>query len=308
MFLHVFINCPHTACECNATGSASSECNSLTGECDCKPNIQGSKCDICMEGFYLSNPSSLDGCQSCDCNLGGSLSPFCDMYTGQCPCRSGLTGQTCSDVIPGYFFPSIDYLIFEAENAKGAHIVTNGGFAYHLVTGPEESITFGPLTPPTSGFYDVVIRYDLEGILMSTASLVISSGSEEGDGPTACDSVPVINGSLQVSYPYWNMGVGLSNSQRVCLQGGQSYSFELNYFDLGQTNSTAVLRIDSLVLIFVNSSTLVQLLGAQILIDYGHCASFFRSLSTFDSAEPSCEQTIFLVSTALYSGALSKFL
>lgn len=270
----------------------------------------GAKCDLCSDGFYMPNASSSDGCQACNCNPGGSLSVLCDMYSGQCPCQPGLTGQTCADVIPGYFFPSVDHLILEAENAAGAQVVTSRdieGMTYHLVTDQGGNITFGQLTPPASGFYDVVIRYDLEGILTwSQATLTISPGPEEGDGATVCEFASVINETVQVNFTSWPMGFGLSISRPVCLQGGRSYTFELRDFNSGQMNSTAILRIDSLVLFFVNSSTLVEQLGTQTLMDYAQCASYFRSLSTSDSADPSCEQTIFTVSTALYSGAQSK--
>lgn len=306
----------YVACECNATGSANFDCDTLSGECNCKPNVTGSKCDQCKEGFYMPDPSSPGGCQPCNCNPGGSLSIRCDMYSGQCACLPGLTGQICSVIIPGYFYPTIDHLIFEAEYAAGvsdALIVTNRetehftGIGYYQVTDQTSNITFGPLTPPMSGFYDVVIRYDLEGILTwSTVLLTISAGSEDGDGPTMCDSTTEINGILHIDYTSWTMGSGLSISQEVCLRGGRSYTFELSNFDSGQMNGTAMLRLDSLVLIFINASTLQELLGAQTLMDYGLCASYFRCLSTTDSADPSCEQTTFLVTTALYSGALGK--
>ena len=300
----------HTACECNLTGSMEFECDALSGECTCKPNVIGSKCNSCMEGFYMRNSSSFDGCQPCDCNPGGSSSILCDMNSGQCFCQPGLTGRTCSDVIPGYFFPSIDYLLFEAEYAArvpNALIVTSGDSGYYQVVDQASNITFGPVIPPISGLYDIVIRYDLEGVhVWSTASLTISVGSEVGDDPPICESSTEINETIDIVYSSWNMGYGLSVSQRVCLRGGRSYKFELNNFDSGQMNSTANLHIDSLVLIFINASTLYELLGGQTLLDYDLCASYFRSLSTVESVSPSCQQTIFLVSTALYSGALSK--
>ena len=258
----------------------------------------------------MPDSSSFDGCQPCDCNPGGSSSILCDMNSGQCFCQPGLTGRTCSDIIPGYFFPSIDYLLYEAEYAAGvpnALIVTSGDSGYYQVVNQASNITFGPVIPPMSGFYDIVVRYDLEGVrIWSSASLTISAGSEEGDDLPVCESTTEINGTSNIQYSSWNMGYGLSISQRVCLQGGRSYKFELSNFDSGQVNGTVNLRIDSVVLIFVNASTLYELLGGQTLLDYELCASYFRSLSTVESVSPSCQQTIFLVSTALYSGAISK--
>ncbi len=288
------------------------ECDTLSGECICKPNVIGSKCNSCMEGFYVRNSSSFDGCQPCDCNPGGSSSVPCDMTSGQCFCQPGLTGRTCSDVIPGYFVPSIDYLLYEAEYAAGVPnvlITTSGDNGYYQVVDQASNISIGPVIPPISGLYDIVIRYDLERVrIWSSALLTISVGSEEGDDPPVCESITEINETIAIEYSSWNMGYGLSISRRVCLRGGRSYKFELNNFDSGQMNTTANLHIDSLVLIFVNASTIYEFLGSPTLLDYDMCAGYFRSLSTVDSISPSCQQTIFLVSTVLYSGALSKSL
>uniref|UniRef100_A0A3B4BK63 Uncharacterized protein n=1 Tax=Pygocentrus nattereri TaxID=42514 RepID=A0A3B4BK63_PYGNA len=78
-------------CSCSATGSLSSVCDAVTGQCACRPNAQGVSCDRCAPGFWAS-PS---GCQPCDCDPSNSLSSTCDQQTGQCPCRSGFTGRTC---------------------------------------------------------------------------------------------------------------------------------------------------------------------------------------------------------------------
>lgn len=50
-------------CDCNPTGSNSTECNRLTGQCECKnPNIVGLKCDKCRENY---RDLSI-GCVECD--------------------------------------------------------------------------------------------------------------------------------------------------------------------------------------------------------------------------------------------------
>lgn len=52
-----------TSCNCNQIGSNSTECNRLTGQCECKnTNIVGLKCDKCRENYHdLSS-----GCIECD--------------------------------------------------------------------------------------------------------------------------------------------------------------------------------------------------------------------------------------------------
>jgi laminin gamma 1 len=52
-----------TNCDCNPIGSNSSECNRLTGQCDCKnTNIVGLKCDKCRENYH----NLAGGCVECD--------------------------------------------------------------------------------------------------------------------------------------------------------------------------------------------------------------------------------------------------
>ena len=42
------------ACDCDADGTES--CNKENGKCICKPNVVGTKCDTCKEGFHGSIP------------------------------------------------------------------------------------------------------------------------------------------------------------------------------------------------------------------------------------------------------------
>ena len=43
------------ACGCNKEGTES--CNKETGQCVCKPNVAGTKCDMCKDDFYGSIPN-----------------------------------------------------------------------------------------------------------------------------------------------------------------------------------------------------------------------------------------------------------
>ena len=55
-------------CSCSPVGSLSLSCNPLTGQCLCKDNVQGHKCDQCMDGFYNFSM----GCLPCNCNVTGT--------------------------------------------------------------------------------------------------------------------------------------------------------------------------------------------------------------------------------------------
>ncbi|XP_056367162.1 laminin subunit beta-3 isoform X2 [Oenanthe melanoleuca] len=83
-------------CTCNALGTRQDTvpCDGDTGSCFCLPNVVGSDCGQCAAGHW--GLASGQGCQPCACHPHGSHSPHCNQFTGQCPCRDGFTGQTCS--------------------------------------------------------------------------------------------------------------------------------------------------------------------------------------------------------------------
>ncbi|XP_034028045.1 laminin subunit beta-2 isoform X2 [Thalassophryne amazonica] len=92
------------SCHCDPQGALSAECDKVGGQCRCKTNVIGQRCEQCAPGTYGFGPY---GCAACDCHSQGSLSNQCDPATGQCHCRQGVTGRQCSDCQPGQWgFPS----------------------------------------------------------------------------------------------------------------------------------------------------------------------------------------------------------
>uniref|UniRef100_H3B4L9 Laminin subunit beta 2 n=1 Tax=Latimeria chalumnae TaxID=7897 RepID=H3B4L9_LATCH len=90
-------------CQCDPQGSLSSECEPNGGQCKCKPNVIGRRCDHCAPGTYGFGPS---GCRSCECSTEGSQNGFCDQFSGQCFCRNGAFGLRCDRCQLGYWgFP-----------------------------------------------------------------------------------------------------------------------------------------------------------------------------------------------------------
>ncbi|XP_059469528.1 laminin subunit beta-1 isoform X2 [Neocloeon triangulifer] len=100
----VFVHDGANECQCDLTGSTSTLCNSLGGQCDCKPNVVGRKCNRCAPGTFGFGP---EGCKACDCNSIGSQDNFCDVQSGQCKCRPNTYGRECDQCQPGFWgFPN----------------------------------------------------------------------------------------------------------------------------------------------------------------------------------------------------------
>ncbi|GBP43432.1 Laminin subunit beta-1 [Eumeta japonica] len=91
-------------CHCDMTGSKSHQCENYGGQCPCKPNVVGRRCDRCAPGTF---GISFDGCKACDCNNIGALDNICDATSGQCKCRTDTYDLQCDKCQPGYYnFPN----------------------------------------------------------------------------------------------------------------------------------------------------------------------------------------------------------
>ncbi|XP_061459884.1 multiple epidermal growth factor-like domains protein 9 [Rhineura floridana] len=87
-------------CNCSSVGSAGlSDCNSTTGQCECRTGYRGLHCDECEEGYYLEHGSG--HCLGCGCHSEGSESLSCD-NSGRCRCKAGAMGPKCTQCQEGY--------------------------------------------------------------------------------------------------------------------------------------------------------------------------------------------------------------
>ncbi|XP_042902115.1 laminin subunit gamma-1 [Parasteatoda tepidariorum] len=93
-------------CICYLPGTIESErssnpCELTGGQCRCKANVVGRKCDKCRNGFW--NIDSGQGCVACDCDRIGSYNQTCDLRSGQCHCHPGVVGRHCDSCAPYHY-------------------------------------------------------------------------------------------------------------------------------------------------------------------------------------------------------------
>ncbi|XP_073463613.1 laminin subunit alpha-5 isoform X3 [Aquarana catesbeiana] len=106
-------------CECGSgTINGAGECQQVTGQCFCKPNICSGSCSKCKDGYYNLKPDSYFGCQGCQCDIGGSVGLACDARTGECQCRENVDGPKCNRPVSGYYFPDLHHLRYEVEDGR----------------------------------------------------------------------------------------------------------------------------------------------------------------------------------------------
>ncbi|XP_029085293.1 usherin isoform X2 [Monodon monoceros] len=84
-------------CNCNASGTVDGDitCHPNSGQCKCKANVIGLRCDHCDFGFKFLQSVNDDGCEPCQCNLHGSVNKLCNPLSGQCECKQEVKGLQC---------------------------------------------------------------------------------------------------------------------------------------------------------------------------------------------------------------------
>ncbi|CAD5215290.1 unnamed protein product [Bursaphelenchus okinawaensis] len=95
-------------CNCNPNGVVDgfAGCDTVKeGElCSCKENVDGRTCSECKPTFWDLSVRNPQGCVDCNCNMTGvvSLLNTCDIKTGNCFCKSFVSGAKCDSCADGY--------------------------------------------------------------------------------------------------------------------------------------------------------------------------------------------------------------
>ncbi|XP_071808051.1 laminin subunit alpha-like isoform X2 [Asterias amurensis] len=96
-------------CDCNGRGIVGGDynCHEVTGQCGCKPNVGGRKCDQCEPGHHR-----YPFCESCYCDTSGTEPGICNQDTAECECKENVAGEQCNQCKEGTFY-------LQPSNTKG---------------------------------------------------------------------------------------------------------------------------------------------------------------------------------------------
>ncbi|XP_075229000.1 laminin subunit alpha [Lycorma delicatula] len=111
-------------CDCDYRGSLSFDCNKFGGQCPCKPNVIGRRCEICKTGYY-----GYPDCHPCKC----PSEALCETSTGACFCPRNVTGDLC-DHCEDYTF-NYDPIFGCEPCSCNPHGVENGNLQCNLFSG-----------------------------------------------------------------------------------------------------------------------------------------------------------------------------
>ncbi|XP_021347323.1 usherin-like [Mizuhopecten yessoensis] len=96
-----------TMCLCDKTGilGFNTDCEKEGGQCRCKSNVGGRRCDECKPGFYNLNSSNPFGCASCGCDVQGTVAAnqSCHAITGDCFCKPNVRNAKCDACQYGFY-------------------------------------------------------------------------------------------------------------------------------------------------------------------------------------------------------------
>ncbi|XP_061192514.1 laminin subunit alpha-like [Saccostrea echinata] len=112
------LGCDECSCYAPGTVAGLNMCHSGTGQCTCKLDVVGRRCDTCASGFFGLSEANPFGCTECDCDSGGSINLRCEQRTGQCPCKPRVGGRRCDIPERNHFYPTLQQFKYEIEDGR----------------------------------------------------------------------------------------------------------------------------------------------------------------------------------------------
>ncbi|XP_048244869.1 laminin subunit gamma-1-like [Haliotis rufescens] len=266
-----------TACSCDPVGTYNSSnfCDKQTGQCVCKNNTQGSRCDACKPETYNLQLSNVeDGCTSCACDVGAAVNNTCHVTTGDCTCRSNIEGQNCTAVKAGFFVPRLDYFTYDVEfgTLKGGVVeeapghgqltadLTGTGYV-QLAPGTFVDVEV-QLPPNLIREFKVVVRYKSTSAVAESLALRISmpSGGDYTCEGTTITAAQTWSETLSAPGPVPKSSLELTT--KFCATSAYKYIINVT----ATAGNTGSIMVDSVVLLpdiirlsaYINSSDTVK--------------------------------------------------
>uniref|UniRef100_A0A8C1ZMK2 Laminin, beta 1b n=1 Tax=Cyprinus carpio TaxID=7962 RepID=A0A8C1ZMK2_CYPCA len=306
----------------------------IAGQCRCKANVEGQRCDHCKKGHYGLSDDPL-GCQRapCDCDVGGALNNNCSRETGQCACKKHMFGRRCDQVHSGYYIAALDHYIYEAEDASFGPEVkvvqrplpldrkptwTGNGF----VNIPEgETLRFNIYNLPRSMEYNLMIRYEplsapealthqhtalLQTMLCRPSHCTLDPGKDE----LVCVQCLVLFIVYLTPDCVFRCFRYVVLPDPVCLEKGQNYTVNINFpqYSSYSYHTSPSTLVDSIVLLPEVQDLDLFSGGHQQREDWEMFQKYRcmeRSQSVIEiPLTDICKDFIFSVSALLHNGAL----
>ncbi|KAM3726093.1 Laminin-like protein [Dirofilaria immitis] len=190
------IGCQLCGCQQNGSEARQLQCDPDNGQCLCKVNVGGRKCDKCLPGFY-----GFPHCYECACEIKGTTEAICESTNAACKCKKNVIGENCDICRPGTFdlrasnsdgcsecfcfgatdrcrssFLPVTFVNFDEEAWKvypnGSVLYSHGKVIYETKAGDQDDVYF--LAPVGSG-HDFTTSYGLQ------LSFVILSNPQDGE-------------------------------------------------------------------------------------------------------------------------------
>ncbi|XP_064648801.1 laminin subunit beta-1-like [Lineus longissimus] len=307
----------HARCGCDTDGTLNQTnvCDKTSGACQCKVTTTGRICGECKDAYYgFPKYTPDEECNTCDCDIGGSLSDVCDKVTGQCPCRPGVTGRRCNETTTNRFVQHFDAAAYQV-NGGSCELIDELANSENPFTGsqfascaPGQEVEFEQFeefkligVTPTQWTNTVAIRYNLNGTTTWNGAKL----NHLYVGDSSSGSCPK-TGTTEISALSFPPGLGQSVSTQVNIDTRCRTKVTLSV-GAGYSHATDII-VDSLLFIpGLYSFKVYDSASASKKKEYDACVTKISSLATRDEAinDPTCRALTFSYFTELYNGTMA---
>eukprot|EP00118_Oscarella_pearsei_P020227 m.218647 g.218647 ORF g.218647 m.218647 type:complete len:1794 (+) comp39902_c1_seq2:821-6202(+) len=269
----------------------------------------GAKCDTCKDEFYGLSCSESDGCLACGCSLLTATSLVCDKATGQCPCKTGLTGRTCGQVQPGFFMPGLEGIVYEGERAElmGAEAEAQTVQDPAVFSGPGcarfrndgDKATFSLQVPARTIRYRVIVRYqadaNTDAISFTLSRTATGSYTCNPGGTQSSQQLFVTSTTLLSTDDTFDLNAGVG----FCLNANETIVLEVL-----QSTAGATWCLDSVVLMPVQDDIIGPVTNGDFDLElaFGDCYTDRPGFGP--STDPTCLQFTIQANAWLFGGAI----